>query len=492
MSFTDPSLPPRPPAAPADGLPVPRAGRGRMRLAWAGAAAGLVVASAWGLGGMEAWSRLRGPQQVAAGYWEPVQMQSAAPTVVTEGPLAPASAVNIAAPFEGRIVRRWVQPGDQVRAGAPLLELDAAELRAELSDAEVAQIRAQQALAEIQHWSTSAEAAGARRQLEAAHNQMETAQGRLAETRVLFDKGIVARTEQEAAQAELDNATQQWHGARESLAATLRKGDGDALRIARLDAQARETRAALLRQRLARATLVAPQAGVVLAPPAEASAMAAGASAKDFEPGTFVQARELLLTLGDASMFLVRAQVDEYDVARVAAGQAVEVTLGAGEPMVLRGELQRVSAQARRDAAAGGGPPMFDVQVLVREVAPVLRPRLRLGMTARLRMELQAQATAMTIPLQAVRVDAQGRALVRRRAAGEACAGDAAAQDCDERGAEVVIQTGATSGDRVAVRAGLGAADAVWVPAAPDPEAGSAQGGDAAPAARLRAWTGLP
>lgn len=476
----------------SDSSPGPAPGSGRTWLAWAGGVAGAVLVLALSLNAMGTWPWLSGTSPAPAGHWEPVQMQSAAPTVVTEGSLAPASAVNIAAPFEGRIVRRWVQPGDVVRAGAPLLELDAAELRAELSDAEVAQIRAQQALAEVRQWAAGADVAGARRQLAAAQSQMESAQGRLAETRALFDKGIVARTEQEASQAELDNATQQWHGARESLAATLRKGDGDALRIARLDAQARETRVALLRQRLARATLVAPQAGVVLAPPAEASAMAAGASAKDVEPGTFVQARELLLTLGDTSMFLVRAQVDEYDVARVAAGQPVEVTLGAGEPMVLRGELQRVSAQARRDAAAGGAPPMFDVQVLVREVAPELRPRLRLGMTARLRMELQAQATAMTIPLQAVRVDAQGRALVRRRAAGEACAGDAAAQDCGGRGAEVVIQPGATSGDRVAVRAGLGAADAVWVPAAPEPEAGSAQGGDAAPAALLRAWAGLP
>lgn len=475
-----------------DASPARPAGPWRFRRAWAGAAAGALLISAAALHALGAgpWQGASAP--AAPGHWEPVQAQPTTQTVTAEGPLSPASSVSIAAPFEGRIVHRWVQPGDRVQAGAPLLELDAAELRAELNDAEVAQIRAQQSLAEIQHWATSAEAAGARRQLEAAHNQMETARGRLAETRALLDKGIVARTELEAAMAELDNATQQWHGARDSLAATLRKGDGDAQRIARLEVQARAARVTLLQQRLARATLRAPQAGVVLAPPADASTTAAGAPPKDLEPGAFVQARELLLTLGDTSMFLVRAALDEYDVARVTPGQAVQVALGAGEPALLRGELQRVSVQARRDGGAGSGPPMFDVQVLVREVPAALRPRLRLGITAKLRMAVDAQEGALTIPLQAVRMDAQGRALVRRRAAGTACAGRAAAPDCGEPGAEVLIQPGATSGDRVAVRAGLAASDVVWVPLAPDGESGGTPGGDAASAAGLRPWAGLP
>jgi HlyD family secretion protein len=417
----------------------------------------LVVPATLALAAVWAALRLPGHEDAQAdGAWVPVQAQPVAQAIVAEGPLAAASAVSITAPFEGRIVRRWVQPGDQVQAGAPLLELDAAEVEAELREAQAAQIRARQELAELLDWSRSAEVAGARRQFGATQDQMQAARSRLAEARALFDKGIVARTEVDSAQSDLENATQQWQSASDGLASTLRKGSSPQVRMARLEAEARSARVRLLQERLAQAILVAPQAGVVLPPPADSASP--GTAPRELEAGAFVSARDMLAAIGDTSMLLVRAQLDEFDAVRVRPGLPVQVTLSTDETAALQGELQRVSAQGRRESGSGGpggSAPMFEIQVLIREVPPALRPRLRLGLTARLQMVVDPGHAALTVPLAAVRMDSAGGARVTRRSP-------------DGVTAEVAIRPGPTTGDHVVVKDGLAGGDAVWVPHAAD------------------------
>ncbi|HET7864718.1 MAG TPA: HlyD family efflux transporter periplasmic adaptor subunit [Burkholderiaceae bacterium] len=413
--------------------------------------------------GLLAWWAAQGWQGQGgepAGEWVVVQPQSLAQTLAAEGPLGAASAVNIGAPFDGRILQRRVQPGDVVKAGDLLVQMDAAEVLADLREAQAARIRAREALAELQHWPASTEVVGAQRQVAAGRAQAETARGRLAETQALFDKGIVARSDVDMAQSELNTATEQWHAAQDGLASVLRKGSAAQLQAARLDVQLNDARAALIQARLDQARIVAPQGGVVLAPPPDPAAP--GAGPRELEAGSMVSAKDVLMSIGDTSMFMVRAQLDEFDAVRVHPGLAVQVTLGTDESVALRGELLRVSAQGRRDSGQGGtgGAPMFDIQVLVRQVEPAVRPRLRLGMTARLRMVVEPEAAALTVPLAAVRMDAEGHPRVLRRPAAAPQAGP---------GEDVPIQSGPTLADRVVVRQGLAAGDVVWVPSQPAP-----------------------
>jgi multidrug efflux pump subunit AcrA (membrane-fusion protein) len=431
------------------------AGPGRGRRLLLGLALCLVPA------GLLAWWAAQGfqdPGAEPAGEWVEVQPQPLAQTLAAEGPLGAASAVNIGAPFDGRVLQRRVQPGDVVKAGDLLVQMDAAEVLADLREAEAARIRAREALAELQHWSASVEVVGAQRQVAAGRALAETARGRLAETQALFEKGIVARSDVEMAQSELNVATEQWRSAQDTLASIQRKGSAAQVRAARLDVELNDARVALIQARLDQARIVAPQAGVVLAPPPDPASP--GTGPRELEAGSMVTAKDVLMSIGDTSMFMVRAQLDEFDAVRVFPGLAVQVTLGTDDSVTLRGELLRVSAQGRRDSGQGGaaGPPMFDIQVLIRQVDAALRPRLRLGMTARLRMVVEPEAAALTVPLAAVRMDAEGRPRVLRRPAAEPQAGP---------GEDVPIQSGPTLADRVVVRQGLVAGDRVWVPSQP-------------------------
>jgi HlyD family secretion protein len=447
------------------------AGRGRWRRLLLGL---VLLAVPAGLLALWAAQRWQGHGAEPAGEWVAVQPQSLAQTLAAEGPLSAASAVNIGAPFDGRILQRRVQPGDVVKAGDLLVQMDAGEVLADLREAQAARIRAREALAELQHWSAGTEVVGAQRQVAAGRAQAETARRRLAETQALFEKGIVARSDVEMAQSELNTATEQWQAAQDALASIRRKGSAAQVQAARLDVELNDARAALVQARLDQARITAPQAGVVLALPPDPAAP--GTGPRELEAGTVVSAKDVLMSIGDTSMFMVRAQLDEFDAVRLHPGLAVDVTLGTDESVALRGELLRVSAQGRRDGGQGGagGPPMFDIQVLIRQVEPAVRPRLRLGMTARLRMVVEPEAAALTVPLAAVRMDAEGRPRVLRRPA-------AATQDGP--GEDVPIQSGPTLADRVVVRQGLAAGDVVWVPQHPvspgDDPAGQGEGTEA-------------
>lgn len=348
---------------------------------------------------------------------------------------------------------RWVQPGDRVEKGDPLTELNTDSVKTELREAQAADIRAQEELAGVLNWQTGIEMTAAQRQVFSAQSQAQAAEARLAESQALFDKGIVARSELDRARFELASATEQLQNAKDGLASTAQKGGASQLQLARLGAESSSAKLRLLQDRLKAATLTAPIAGQVFKP-----VRVDTAAVKELEVGTFVASRDVLMMIGDTTQHMVRASLDEFDVARVKPGLPVEVSLNTDDKVLMPGEVVRVSAQARTDQRMGSsaGVPMFDIEVVIRKVPPELKPRLRLGMTTRLRMVAARQPSALTVPLAAVRVDSNGRSTVIRRAGGD--------RKDDGKGEETMIETGATMADRIVVLKGLAAGDAVWVP----------------------------
>lgn len=383
------------------------------------------------------------------GTWVSVEAQPLERPIETEGQLAEASAVSITAPFDGAIVQRWVRAGDHVEAGAPLLRLDTSTVQAELLEAQAANIRAKEDLVSLKSWQTSVDVTAAQRQVVNAERQMQVTQTRLKDSQTLFDKGIVARSEVEAAQSEAASANDQWQNAKDGLASALRKGGAAQQKIARLEADSRSMKVRLLQERLTRATLTAPVAGMVLKP-----AQTDASTAKELDVGSFVSNRAVLMLIGDSTKYVVRAALDEFDAVRVKPGMPVDLTLNTDQATAIRGQLTWVSGQAVSSQRFGSdGAPLFDIEVLISDVPQALKPRLKLGMKVRLRIVAQKRSAALMVPLAAVRMDAAGRATVKRKAAG----------DTNGQGDQVTIETGATTADRVVVLKGLAAGDLVWL-----------------------------
>lgn len=418
---------------------------------------GLALALAWW--GAQHW---RTSDAASAGEWVSVGEQSVEQSITTEGALAEASAVTVTAPFEGSVIKRWVKQGDWVAVGAPLVQLDISTVQAELRDAQAANIRAQEDLDGLMNWQTGSEVKAAQRQAANAQSQIKVVQGRLEDTQTLFDKGIVARSEVDGLQSELSNAMEQGQNAKDSLHAALRKGSPTQQQIARIEAESRKLKMDMLQKRVQQATLTAPVAGIVLRP-----TQSEMGSTKELDVGSIVSNRAVLMLIGDSTKYLIHAALDEFDVAKVKVGMPVEVSLNTDKSVSLRGELARISAQARSSQRFGssGSSPMFDIEVLVSNIPTNMRARLKLGMMTRLTMIFDKHPAVLTVPLASVRVDSSGRFAVLRKAA-----------DGNKGGVdEVSIRTGATSADGVVVLKGLLAGDKIWVPSETQSRAGDSQ-----------------
>ena len=315
----------------------------RRRAILLGAAAVAIAASLFG------WSRLRDGRSDGV-------LRLSGNVEVTD--------VDVSFKVPGRVKTRLVDEGMPVVAGQVVATLDSEDLEREvgLKEAEVAAARA--ALAELLAGSrrqeiarAEADTAQARARLDelasgSRPQEIEAARAAVARAEAeadrqardyeriaaLYARDAVARREFESAKSASDVAQARLKEANENLllvregprreqvaqaragldrsleSLSLVKEGPRAETIAQARARARQAdeAVALARTRLSYATVRSPLAGIVLS--------------KNVEPGDYVAPGTPVVTVGDLRNAWVRAYVEETDLARVKAGQAVSVT----------------------------------------------------------------------------------------------------------------------------------------------------------------------
>lgn len=404
------------------------------------------------LAGIAAWQAGSGDEaQADGGHWQQPERRVLDQPLLLKGTLLPVASVNLVAPADGRLAERPVQFGDRVAAGQVVARIDSPDLLGQLRDAEVAAIRADQELEAAQRIDQSSEYQAAQRRATQAEGALNAARRRAADTQALYDKGIVARTEFEGAYQEVQSMQAQVQSAHDELAALLKKRSRDALRILQIEAQGRHEKLAELRAKERALSITTPIAGVVLYPIAgDGDAGPNGNAPKEFKPGSAVTMRDVLLSVGDTTAFIVKAWVDEQDLERLEVHQAATVMLNSDPSHELSGEVLRISSQARVQESRSGPPSAaeFEMQVLVR---PPPGQALRVGALARVRMAPKATAAGLLVPLAALQWSDDGKPQLRaRRGSGEA--------------ASRPVEVARTTVDAVEIRAGLDEHDEVWVP----------------------------
>ncbi len=292
--------------------------------------------------------------------------------------------VDVSFKVPGRVKTRLVDEGMPVAAGQVVATLDSEDLERELGLREAETAAAKAALAELVAGSRPQEiaraeadtaqasarldelASGSRPQeIEAARAAVARAQAeadRLARDyeriAALFGRDVVARREFESAKAASDVAQARLKEANENLllvregprreqvaqaragldrsreALSLVKEGPRVETIAQARARVRqaEEAAALARARLSYAAVRSPLAGIVLS--------------KNAEPGDYVSPGTPVVTVGDLRNAWVRAYVEETDLARVKAGQAVSVTNDTYPGKRYAGRVSFISPQA--------------------------------------------------------------------------------------------------------------------------------------------------
>ena len=263
---------------------------------------------------------------------------AAAPHAVVAPGLVEAQSERIELGFDagGRVAEVLVEEGERVTRGQVLARLDAELARARVARAEaaVASARARRDLA--MHGARREEIAAAEAELEAARAQAwERGEARARGERLL-DGDAIAPAEVDGLVGSADAARAGASAAAARLALLLRGTRAELRAEAAAALAAAEADLMEARTHLAHRELVAPMDGVILR--------------RLVEPGEQVTTMPptVAFTLADTARLQIRAEVDEADVARVAAGHAGWATADAWGDRRFPGRVVRVTSELGR------------------------------------------------------------------------------------------------------------------------------------------------
>ena len=373
-----------------------------------------------------------------------VQVQHLQSSISLAGSVAPLEEIHVTAPFAGNIKEKFFIYNQKVDKGAPLIAMDTAKLEMELRNAKAAYIKAVQHFKELREWDKSVEVSNARRSLTRAQNSLENARQKLDESRLLFEKGIISRTELQAARETCTNHDMDYASAQESLDSTLDKGNANNLAIAEMElANARITMEEF-QAKLKRAVVHSPVAGIAIKPVSKSKG-----NAKIVKPGLAVSQGDALLAVGNLDGLSIKTRVDEIDINKIRFHQRVRVSGDAFSDLPLTGYVRHISSNAESDQSNG---PMFQVTVAIDQLTPVHRERIRLGMSTNLEIMVYDNPKALVVPLAVVEVRGDGKFVRMKNNAGQV----------EERR----VETGITTMDAVEITQGLAQGDMVYYPGA--------------------------
>ena len=212
--------------------------------------------------------------------------------------------------------------------GAGLVELDASEAKADLA---AAQSRVAQARAEIEVLDKGGRAGD----ITAIAGDMDRAKLDLASAQKDYDalsrlQAKQAATAFEVAQAKdrVDRAQAQIHALEQRRATLVAPPDRTSAEARLHDAEAA---VALAEERIRKSVIRAPISGTIYQ--------------FDLKPGAYLNAGDLVATLGDLSRVRVKVFVDEPDLGRVANGMPVAITWDAMPGQQWKGTVDRTPTQ---------------------------------------------------------------------------------------------------------------------------------------------------
>jgi biotin carboxyl carrier protein len=285
----------------------------------------------------------------------------------------------------------------------------------------------------------------ARRAVATAQQGLDSLKAKLKETKMLLDKGIVARSEYTDLQEQLQSHQFQLDEAHEDLNAAQARGDPQTLRVAGFEFASAETKAKELEDDLSKAVIAAPVAGVVLQPPEE---VGAARRAERVEIGAHVTKGQTIVSIGNLESYSVKASIDEIDINKLRVGQPVTVTGEAFEGMTLAGTVTSVAAQAGADPTGAGGMRVFPITIAIAAPSAEERRVVHVGMSATLAIVTYDKPDAIVLPPAAIHLQGNS-ATVTIRTLGSA----------EIR--TVPVKLGVTTPDGVEIREGVAAGDTV-------------------------------
>ncbi len=353
-------------------------------------------------------------------------------TVTASGEVRPVRYIKLTSEVPGRIEEIYVNAGDQVVKGKPLVRIDPTQLQSNqeaqwaATQASVNDVQnARNAVTSAQQGLTVAEASvsTARQQVVAfqtsvdrAQVDLNTAQRELKRFTELIEAGVSSRSEYDAAHDRYEQSKIALETARANLEAqriavkeaTERANQQRiAVKEAQTSIKSSEMRAnqqqALLRgqsSQRSKATQISPLTGVVADIPTRVGEFAvAGLSTTP------------LMTIADMSTINVEVNVDETEISNVEVGQPTKVKVDAlGDKEIQAVVTQKNPLAVSKSDTLGGlsnrvnvqEAKEFKVTVELKDMPDDVRNALRPGMSATATITTKVKTNVLAVPLEAI------------------------------------------------------------------------------------------
>lgn len=299
-------------------------------------------------------------------------------SVVATGKIQPRSKVEVKSKASGIVERILADYGDRVSLGQVLVELDKAELRARVREANAYLLAAQAA-------EQAAQAAHQRNQVEAEGPDLPFLKSALERARGLHQGGLIARSVLEDAEKAYQLALNKQMSALGSVAVTRAE-------MSRAKAQVAQAQAALERaeEDLRNSTIVSPMDGLVLSRNVEvgdavSSILLVGSQAT------------LVMTLGDVSDVYVLGKVDQTDIGKIYLGQRARIVVESFKDKRFEGQVTKIAPLGvEKDNVT-----TFEVRVSIKNPSG----ELKANMSANAEIILEEKPDVLLVPESAVIYD---------------------------------------------------------------------------------------
>lgn len=331
-----------------------------------------------GLALLGSWWLFAHGQSIPEVHFSTVTQRRIESTISTNGKVDPYEWAAARAETPGVVRQVSVQRGAMVKAGQTLVALDTTAAQAELAAAEA---RVQEARAELD----VLEHGGKASQLSSLASSTTASESAIAVAQRNYDSLVRLQRNQAATALQVQEAKDALDRAKQQLAAfeaqrqTLVTSGDKAVAQARLrDAEAAVSSA---RHRLSLGVIRAPMSGTVYQ--------------FDLKVGAYLQAGDLVATVGNLDRMKVTVYVDEPDLGRLSEHLPVEITWDARPGQKWTGQIDKLPTQV----VALGTRTVGEVTTAIENPQHDLLP----GVSVNARITTSAAGEALTIPKAALR-----------------------------------------------------------------------------------------
>jgi len=302
--------------------------------------------------------------------------------------------IRLSSKIPGRIQTISVEEGDRVKRGQILVILENDEYRARVEIERASLERAEAALRLLQEGAREEEKEQAKAAVEEARAIAENARASYARIKSLYDRGVVSKDELDRADRELKTAEAKLASASQRYKQVLAGSRPEEISAAQADVRLARGRLAEAEANYENTILRSPIDGVVLK--------------RFMRPGESIRFEMVgmpILSLTDDSRIMVRAEIDETDVAKVKIGQEAFVTAEAYRGETFTGKVVRIGGALGRKSIFSDNPTdKKDTEILevLIELDPTSAARLKLGLRVDVTIQIVKKENVLLVPAKAV------------------------------------------------------------------------------------------